>query len=157
TWITAALGAVLIAVGVWLTLHGHGGLSKDEQVVVNLMIEHAEQLASAGNLVTPPDENVFAYVQKVLQRDAENQRAQALIERIGNALADQAKQAMAAGKLEEAADLDNQAMLVHPDDAALRALAADIAKSRKSAQNKQQIAKLVERAEAARVANRPFG
>lgn len=157
TWITAAVGVVLIAVGAWMSLRGHGGLSKDEQQVVNLMIEHAEQLVNTGNLITPPDENAFAYVQKVLQRDVENPRAQALIERIGTTLAEQAKQAMAAGKLDEAADLDNQALLVHPDDAALRALAGDIAKARKSAQSKEQIAKLLARAEAARVANRPFG
>jgi len=158
TWLTAAAGAVLIAVGAWLWMHNHpGGLSKDEQQVVNLMVEHAEQLAAAGNLITPPDENAFAYVQKVLQRDAENPRAQALIEKIGSTLADQARQAMAAGRLDEAADLDNQALLVHPDDAALRKLAADIGNARKSAQNKAQIAKLIERADAATAGNRPFG
>jgi hypothetical protein len=72
-------------------------------------------------------------------------------------LGDQARQALAAGKLEEAADLDNQALLVHPDDAALRTLSADIGKARKTAQAKEQIAKLLERADAARTANRPFG
>ena len=156
-WATAALGAILIAVGVWMTMHGHGGLSKDEQQVVNLMLEHAEQLAGTGNLLTPPDENAYAYVQKVLQRDAENARAQALIERIAGALSEQAQAALAAGKLDEANDLNSQALLVHPDDQALRALATKITQARKSAQNKEQLAKLLERAEAARVANRPFG
>jgi serine/threonine-protein kinase PpkA len=155
--ITAGLGAILIAVGIWMTMHGHGGLSKDDQQVVNLMVERAEQLANTGNLLTPPDENAYAYAQKVLQRDAENARAQALIERIGGALAEQAKAAMAAGKLDEAADLDNQALLVHPDDATLRALATQIAQARKTAQNRDQLAKLLERAEAAAKENRPFG
>ena len=156
-WLTAAAGAVLIVIGIWLSVHGHGGLSKDEQQVVNLMIEKAEQLANTGNLLTPPDENAYAYVQKVLQKDAENARAQALIARIGGTLAEQAKAAMAAGKLNDAADLNNQALLVHPDDAELRTLATQIAQARKTAQSREQLAKLLERAEAAAKENRPFG
>ena len=91
-WLTAAVGVILIAIGVWLGVHGRGGLSKDEQQVVNLRLEHAEQLAGTGNLLTPPDENAFAYVQKALQRDPENVKAQALIERISGTLAEQAQQ-----------------------------------------------------------------
>lgn len=156
-WLTAAAGMILIAIGAWLGLHGRGGVSKDDLQLVNLMLEHAEQLASAGNLLTPPDENAFAYVQKALQRDPENTRAQALIEKIGSTLSEQAQRSLAAGKLEEAADLDNQALLVHPDDANLRALGTKIAKARKSAQTGEQLQKLVERADAARVSGRTFG
>jgi len=156
-WLSAAAGVLLIVVAAWLSLHGRGGLSKDEQQVVNLFLEHAEQLAGTGNLLTPPDENAYAYVQKVLQRDAENERAQALLERIGNTLAQQAQAALAAGKLEEAAELNNQALLVHPEDKALREFGAKIAQARKTAQNREQLAKLLQRAEEARVANRPFG
>ena len=156
-WLTAAVGVVLIAIGVYLGVHGRGGLSKDEQQVVSLRLEHAEQLAGTGNLLTPPDENAFAYVQKVLQMDPENVKAQALIERIGSTLAEQAQQAMAAGKLDEAAELDNQALLVHPDDAALRELGKRIAQARKTAQASEQLQKLLANAETARAANRIFG
>ena len=155
--LTAAAGVILIAIGAWLGLHGRGGLSKDDMQLVNLMLEHAEQLAGTGNLLTPPDENAFAYVQKALQRDPENAKAQALIERIGSTLAEQAQASLAAGKLEEAADLDNQALLVHPDDATLRALGTQIAQARKTAQNKEQLQKLLERADAARASGRTFG
>jgi serine/threonine-protein kinase PpkA len=156
-WLTAAVGVILIAIGIWLGIHGRGGLSKDEQQVVNLRLEHAEQLAGTGNLLTPPDENAFAYVQKALQMDPENVKAQALIERIGRTLAEQAQQAMAAGKLDEAAELDNQALLVHPDDVALRELGKTIAQARKTVQAGEQLQKLLTNAEAARAANRIFG
>jgi serine/threonine protein kinase len=156
-WATAAVGVVLIAVGVWLGMHGRGGLSKDEQQVVNLYVDGAEKLAATGNLLTPPDENAFAYVQKALQKDPENPKALALIERISGTLAEQAQQALAAGKLDEAKELDNQALLVHPDDAALRELGKRIEQARKTAQTSEQLQKLLERAEAARVANRIFG
>jgi serine/threonine-protein kinase PpkA len=156
-WATAAVGLILIAIGVWLGMHGRGGLSKDDQQVVNLFLEHAEQLAGTGNLLTPPDENAFAYVQKVLQKDPENARAQALIERIGSTLADQAKHALAAGKFDEAADLDNQALLVHQDDATLRELGKQIAQARKTAQASEQLQKLLVNAETARAASHVFG
>ena len=64
---------------------------------------------------------------------------------------------MAAGKLDEAAELDNQALLVHPDDAALRELGKQIAQARKTAQAGEQLQKLLANAEAARAANRIFG
>ncbi len=156
-WLTAAAGVVLIAIGVYLGVHGRGGLSKDDQLVVNLMLERSEQLVGTGNLLTPPDENAFAYVQKALQRDPENVKAQALIERIGSTLAEQAQKAFVAGKLDEAVELDNQALLVHPDDAALRELGKQIAQKRKTAQAGEQLQKLLAIAEAARAANRIFG
>ena len=156
-WLTAAAGVILIAIGAWLGLHNRGGLSKDDLEVVNLRLEKAEQLAATGNLLTPPDENAFAYVQKALQKDPENARAQALIERIGSTLGEQAQKSLAAGKLDEAADLDNQALVVHPDDAALLALGTQIVQARKTAQNTEQLQKLLERADAARVSGRTFG
>src|SRR4029077_8438225 len=87
----------------------------------------------------------------------ENARAQALIERIGSTLADQAKHALAAGKFDEAADLDNQALLVHQDDATLRELGKQIAQARKTAQASEQLQKLLVNAETARAASHVFG
>jgi serine/threonine-protein kinase PpkA len=156
-WLTAAVGVILIAIGAWIGFHGRGGLSKDEQQVVNLMLEHGEVLAGSGKLLLPPDENAYAYVQKALQRDPENAKAQALIERIGSTLAEQAQQSFKTGKLDEAAELDNQALLVRPDDAASRTLQTQIAQSRKSTLAKAQLQGLLERAETARVAGRAFG
>ena len=156
-WLTAAVGVILIAIGAWLGLHGRGGLSKDDQQIVALYLDHAELLAGSGKLLLPPDENAYTYVQKALQKDPENARAQALIESIGGTLAGQAQESFKAGKLDEATDLDNQALLVRPDDAASRALQTQIAQTRKAEQSKAQLQGLLERAESARVAGRIFG
>src|SRR5207253_591278 len=81
----------------------------------------------------------------------------ALLANIAKTLADQAQQALAAGKLDAAADLNNQAMLMAPDDAGLRALKEQIAQAKKTDAQKAQVRSLVERADAARSAGHIFG
>jgi serine/threonine-protein kinase PpkA len=156
-WMTAAVGVVLIAIGAWLFLRGHGGLSKDEQQIVGLILDRAEQLERAGNLVTPPEENALAYLQKALQKDGDNTRAQAMLNDLTKALAGQAQQALNAGKLGDAADLINQALLMRPDAPDLRALSVQIVQMKKAEDQQGQVRALVQRADAARVAGRIFG
>jgi len=157
TWLTAALGVVLIGIGAWLFLRGHGGLSHDEQELVGFWLDRAQQRIEANQLVTPADDSAFAYLQKALQKDGENAKALALLGNIARTLSEQAQQALAAGKLELAADLDNQALLMQPDDAALRALAGRIAEARKAEAIKGQMRELLQRAQVATAAGHAFG
>ncbi len=155
--ITAAVGFVLVLIGAWLAFHGRGGLSKDEQELVGFWLDRAEHRIRDNQLVTPADDSAFAYLQKVQQRDPENPRAQTMFDEIAKALSAQSEQALKTGKISEAADLDNQALLMRPDDANLRALATRIASAEKAEQSRQQILSLLQRAEAARGSGKIFG
>lgn len=154
--ITAAIGVVLVAIGAWLSL-GKSGLNKDEQELVGFWIDRAEHRIKSNQLVVPADDSAFAYLQKVQQRDPENPRAQVLFDEIATALLAQSQQSLKAGKVDEAADLDNQALLMRPDDPQLRSLATQIASAKKSAQSKQQVQSLLQRAEVARTGGKVFG
>src|ERR1700722_2628586 len=155
--ITAVVGIVLVAIGAWLSLHGRGGLNKDEQELVGFWIDRAEHRIKSNQLVVPADDSAFAYLQKVQQRDPDNPRAQVLLDEIAKALSAQSEQSLKAGKIDEAADLDNQALLMRPDDPQLRALATQIAAAQKSEQSKQQVRNLLQRAEVARSGGKVFG
>ena len=156
-WIMAAVGVLLIAISAWLFLRGHGGLSHDEQELVGFWLDRAQQRIEANQLVQPADDSAFSYLQKVLQKDGENAKAQTLLATIAKSLSDQAQQALAAGKPDVAAELNNQALLMQPDDAALRALAEQIKQALKADALKGQVRGLVQRADAARTAGRVFG
>jgi serine/threonine-protein kinase PpkA len=155
--ITAVVGIVLVAIGAWLSFHGKGGLNKDEQELVGFWIDRAEHRIKSNQLVVPADDSAFAYLQKVQQRDPENPRAQVLFDEIAKALSAQSEQSLKAGKIDEAADLDNQALLMRPDDPQLRALATQIGSAKKTAQSKQQVQTLLQRAEVARNGGKVFG
>ena len=156
-WVTAAAGVLLVAIGLWLGFGGRGHLSKGDEVQVRLMLEGAEHRIEANRLMTPSGDSAFDVIQNVLQKDPDNAKAQELIERIAKALAEQAQQSLAAGKLDEAAELDSQALLVRPDDASLRALKTQIEQTRKTAQVKVQMQGLLERARTAHATGRIFG
>jgi len=156
TWITVALGVLLLAIGGWLFLRGHGGLSKDERELVGFWLDRAQQRIEANQLVAPADDSAYAYLQKVLQKDGENTQAQTLLTNVAKTLGEQAQQALAEGKLDAAADLDNQALLM-VDDPALRTLATQIAEAKKVEGLKSKIHALVEHAEAAQAVGRIFG
>jgi hypothetical protein len=155
--ITAVIGVVLVAIGAWLAFHGRGGLSRDEQELVGFWLDRAEHRIKSNQLVVPADDSAFAYLQKVQQRDPDNPRAQVLFDEIAKALSAQSEQSLKAGKIDEAADLDNQALLMRPDDPQLRALAAQIAIAQKAEQSKQKVHNLLQRAEVARNGGKVFG
>ena len=154
--IVAALGVVLVIIGAWMALRG-GGLSKDEQELVGLWLDRAEHRMTSNQLVTPADDSAFAYLQKVQQKDPENPHAAQMLDQIAQKLSQQAKASLAAGRVDEAADLDNEALLMRPDDTELRALSKQIAAAQKAEQSRQQIRALVQRADAARVSGKVFG
>jgi serine/threonine protein kinase len=155
--IVAAIGIVLVIIGAWMAFHGRGGLSKDEQELVGLWLDRAEHRIASNQLVTPADDSAFAYLQKIQQKDPENPRAAQMLDQIAQKLGLQAKAALAAGKIDEAADLDNQALLMRPDDTDLRALSKQITSAQSAEKSKQQIRALVQRADAARAAGKAFG
>ncbi len=155
--IIAAVGIVLVIIGAWMAFHGRGGLSKDEQELVGLWLDRAEHRITSNQLVTPADDSAFAYLQKIQQKDPENPRAAQMLEQIAQKLGSQSKAALAAGKFDEAADLDNQALLMRPDDTDLRALSKQITAAQTAEKSKQQIRALVQRAESARAAGKTFG
>ena len=157
TWITAALGVVLIGIGAFLFMRGHGGLSKDEKELVGFWLDRAQQRIEANQLVTPADDSAYSYLQKALQKDGENAKAQELLGAIAKTLAEQAQKALAEGKLDAAADLGNQALLMAPDDAGLRTLAAQIKDAKKAESLKGQLHDLLARADAAHASGRVFG
>jgi serine/threonine protein kinase len=156
-WFTAAVGVVLIAIGGVLALRGHGGLSKDERDLVQFWLDRAAQRIAEDRLVIPAEDSAFAYLQKVQQKDPDNPKAAELAGRIAARLAEQARQALRAGKPDEAAELDDQALLIRPDDAGLRALAAEIDGARKRAATQAKVASLRQRAQTAHAAGRDFG
>ncbi|MHB8447732.1 MAG: protein kinase domain-containing protein [Rudaea sp.] len=156
-WITAAAGAVLVAIGLWLVFGGRGHLDKDDEVQVRVMLEGAEHRIEANELMKPSGDSAFDVLQSVQQKDPDNAKAQELLDRIARKLAEQAQQSLAAGKLDEAAEQDSQALFVRPDDASLRTLKTQIEQARKTAQVKAQVQGLLERAQTARAAGRIFG
>jgi serine/threonine protein kinase len=157
-WLVAAIAAIVLLVVVvgFFTLRGHR-LNKDEADLVTFWLERAEQRVTEKKLVTPAEDSAYEYVQKALQKDPENAKAQALLDGITKTLGDEAQQAVAAEKFDEAADLNNQALLVRPDNPELRAFAARIKQLQQASQSKQRIAQLIAQADTARKAGRVFG
>jgi serine/threonine protein kinase len=119
--IGAVAAALVLAVAIWFALAQRGKLSREEQELVVLWLRQANSYVEQNKLVEPADENAFAYVQKALQKDPQNDQAQALLETIAKKFAAQADAALAAGNLEPALDAARQGLLVRPDDAALAA------------------------------------
>ncbi len=158
-WIAAAIAAIVllaVVVGFFTLRIGHR-LSKDETDLVTFWLERAEQRVAEKKLVTPAEDSAYEYVQKALQKDPENAKAQALLDGITRTLGDQAQQAVAAEKFDEAADLNNQALLVRPDNPELRAFAARIKQLQQATQSKQRVTQLIAQADAARKSGRVFG
>ena len=158
-WLAVAVAAIVllvVAVGFFTLRTGHR-LNKDEADLVTFWLERAEQRVAESRLVTPAEDSAYEYVQKALQKDPENAKAQALLDGITKTLGDEAQQAVAAEKFDEAADLNNQALLVRPDNPEVRAFAARIKQLQQATQSKQRIAQLMAQADAARKAGRAFG
>ncbi|HET7065537.1 MAG TPA: protein kinase [Rudaea sp.] len=152
----AVIVLLVVAVGFFTLRIGHR-LSKDEADLVTFWLERAEQRVAEKKLVTPAEDSAYEYVQKALQKDPENAKAQALLDGITTTLGEEAQLAVAAEKFDEAADLNNQALLVRPDNPELRAFAARIKQLQQATQSKQRIAQLIAQADTARTAGRVFG
>jgi hypothetical protein len=137
-WLRPLIAAALLAIigaGTWFVFGsgGHRTLNADEQELVRMWIERARNRIRNGELVTAAadsDGSALQYLQKVLQRDPDNARAQQLLGEIAGRLRGRAEAALNDGNLAAAADLDAQGLQVAPDDDALKALRERIADAR---------------------------
>jgi tRNA A-37 threonylcarbamoyl transferase component Bud32 len=156
-WLAAAVGVLLVVAVAWLFLGQRGKLSKDEEELVSLWIKQADTLVAESKLVTPPDQNAYVYVQKILQKDPRNGTAQTLLISIADALKAQAEAALKEGKLDQAYDAASQGLLVRADDASLKALKGRIEQAQKDEKLKLQVDALLADAARAQNEHRAFG
>ncbi len=82
--------------------------SNNVQRQVDRKLNVAQQALANGNLVTPPNQSALFYFQSVLELQPGNVTAEAGIDTIAQALADQAIAAQAANNRKEALNLINQ-------------------------------------------------
>ncbi len=129
--------ALVIAVGAWKMLGKQPDLSNAErEELVSVWLARAEQRIGSGQLMVAKDANdgsAFQYVEKVLEKEPGNAKAQTLLDMIATQLRTQAETAFVNGKVDEAATLVGQGLQVRPQDAALLALKTRIEQSRKGA------------------------
>jgi serine/threonine-protein kinase PpkA len=157
-WIGAALAFVLIAggVGLWRWQAG-SGMSAEERELVGFWIRDAERMAGDSKLVSPPGDNAYEVLQKVLQKDPDNEAAQALLDRIAQAMLREAGEALDKGDFTLARDKADQGLFVRKDDAALAALKQRIDAAVAAGERKKQLEQLLAGALAAEKAAKPFG
>lgn len=157
-WIAAAavLVLALAGVGIWRWQVG-SGMSAEEQALVGYWIKDAERMAGDSKFVSPPGDNAYEVLQKVLQKDPDNEAAQALLDRIAQALRNEADTALAANDLERARDRADQALFVRKDDADLAALKQRIDTELAAQERRKQLDQLLAGALAADKAGKPFG
>lgn len=157
-WIAAAavLVLALAGVGIWRWQVG-SGMSAEEQALVGYWIKDAERMAGDSKFVSPPGDNAYEVLQKVLQKDPDNEAAQALLDRIAQALRAEAETALAANDFERARDRADQALFVRKDDADLAALKQRIDTALAALERRKQLDQLLAGALAADKAGKPFG
>ncbi|HSX58898.1 MAG TPA: protein kinase [Tahibacter sp.] len=157
-WITAA-AVLLVAVvgfGLW-RWQGGSGMSAEEQALVGYWIKDAERMAGDSKFVSPPGDNAYEVLQKVLQKDPDNDAAQALLDRIAQSLRAEAEAALARNDFPLARDRADQALFVRKDDAGLAALKQRIDAAVGAEERRKQIEQLLAGAAAADKAGKPFG
>ena len=137
-WVRPVGGAALLAIiggGIWLAAGGGGQrtLNTDEQELVRMWIERAQNRIVSGDLVTAAadsDGSALQYLRKVQQKDPGNARAQQLLGDIAGRLRSRAESALNEGNLAAAAELDAQGLQVVPANRALKELRERIAEAR---------------------------
>ena len=140
-WPAVAAIAVLVIAGLaWFLWAGkQRPLSADDRDLVAFWLDRAEQHVQSNELVVAAqgsEGSAFQFVQKVLQKDPGNSRAQEMLDKIAHELGNKAEAALTEARLDAAAELDDQGLLVRPDDSALKALKARIADARGEAARK---------------------
>ena len=135
-WPLVAVALLAALGGLWFAFGGggHRTLNADEQELVRMWIAHAQNRIRNDELVVTganSDGSAFQYVQKVLQRDPDNARAQELLGEIAGRLRTRAESALNEGKVDAAAELDAQGLQVRPGDEALTALKERIDNTRR--------------------------
>ena len=146
--VAAGFGILVLSLVLWAVFKPRT-LSQDDQYLVRTLLREADRLVEGGQLLAPPGENAFEDVQKVLQKDPENERGLELLGQIAGLLRADAEKELAAGNLESAGEKANQAILVAPEDAEVQALVKRIGEVEQQRVTAEQIAELQKKAEAA--------
>jgi len=137
-WARPVGSAALLAIiggGIWFAAGGGGqrSLNTDEQELVRMWIERAQNRIVSGDLVTAAadsDGSALQYLRKVQQKDPGNARAQQLLGDIAGRLRSRAESALNEGNLAAAAEMDAQGLQVAPANRALKELRERIAEAR---------------------------
>ncbi len=134
----AAAGVVLARVAIvggWMMFARQPDLSAAErEELVSVWLDRAERRIESGQIMEAKDageSSAFQYVQKVLEKEPANAKAQTLLDAMATKLRTQAEVAFVSGKVDEAAALVGQGLQVRPQDVALLALKARIDQTRK--------------------------
>ncbi len=128
--LAAGIGVLVLALVLWAALKPRN-LSQDDQYLVRTLLREADRMIESGDLLAPPGANAFEDVQKVLQKDPDNERGLELLNQIATTLRDEAEKSLAAGNLDSASESANQALLVAPDNAEVQTLIQRIAAEQK--------------------------
>ncbi|HQV50151.1 MAG TPA: protein kinase, partial [Dokdonella sp.] len=143
--IAAGLGVLILSLVLWAVFKPRT-LSQDEQLLVRTLLREADSLILKGDLLAPPGQNAFEDVQKVLQKDPENERGLELLTQIAGLLRANAEKVMETGDLAGASEIANQALLVAPEDAQVQDLLKRITETQQREANAARIAELLQKA-----------
>jgi serine/threonine protein kinase len=154
--IAALLGILILGLVLWAAFKPRT-LSQDDQYLVRTLLREADRLVESGDLLTPPGANAYEDLQKVLQKDPENEQGLELLDRIAALLRDDAEKSFAAGALDAADEKANQALLVAPEDIDVLALIERISQERDRLAKVQQVTELLAQAERAERNNQRSG
>ncbi|MGB0135104.1 protein kinase domain-containing protein [Dokdonella sp.] len=146
--VAAAFGVIILGLVLWAAFKPRT-LSQDDQYLVRTLLREADRLVASGDLLTPPGENAFEDLQKVLQKDPENDRALELLTRISAQLRSEAELALGKDDLDGAGEKANQALLVMPDDLDVQALVRRIGEEQEQREVAVRVDELLRKARAA--------
>ncbi len=134
-----ALGAIValaLVVGGWMVWGERSTLTQDERELVSLWLDRAQQRIESNQAVQASpgtDGSAFDYLQKVLQKDPGNSKAQTLLDRIALQAGAQGETAIAAGDFRGALTIVDEGLQVRPQNGKLLALKTRIAQMQKAA------------------------
>ncbi|MEP6939357.1 MAG: serine/threonine-protein kinase [Rudaea sp.] len=127
--------ALLVIAAAWMSLSKRPDLSGAErEELVSVWLDRAQKRIDAGQLMESKDGGdggAFQYLQKVLETQPDNAKAQTLLDRVATELRTQAEASLVAGNSAAAAALIAEGLQVRPQDVALLALKARVDQSRK--------------------------
>ena len=146
--IAAGLGVIVLSLVLWAAFKPRV-LSQDDQYLVRTLLREADRLVASGDLLDPPGANAFEDVQKVLQKDPQNESGLALLKQIGGLLRMDAEKLLASGDLDAASEKANQALLVAADDEAVQALVKRLAAEQEQRLATERVNDLLKKAEEA--------
>ncbi len=95
------------------------------------LLARADAALARGALTAPPAENAADLYRQVLQRDATNARGHRGLLLVADDLLTEAEQALLAGRIDEAAQLNEAARAIEPDNVRVTFLTAQIAEDRR--------------------------